>query len=342
MTIASTRPVRAILLVGGFGTRLRPLTWHTPKQMLPVVGVTMLERVVGWLGSHGVDDVVLSLGYKPDVFVDAFPDGTCAGVDLHYAVEPEPLDTAGAVRFAALDAGIDDRFVVVNGDVLTDFDLGRAWDHHEEQGAEGTIVLTPVDDPSRYGVVPLDEKGRVEAFIEKPAPGEAPSHWINAGTYILEPSVLERIPKDRKVSIERETFPTMVAEGSVFGVQDECYWIDAGTPETYLQAQLDLIDGVRGVPTPPVASDADIDRAAVVEHSVVMGGARIGAGAQVRDSLVLPGATVESGATVSGSIVGPRAIVRTGTVLGDLTVLGEGVVTDAGVELSGARIPTEG
>jgi mannose-1-phosphate guanylyltransferase len=342
VTAGAARPERAVLLVGGFGTRLRPLTWHTPKQMLPVVGVTMLERVVARLGAHGVTEVVLSLGYRPDAFRDAFPDGVCAGVRLHYAVEPEPLDTAGAVRFAALDAGIAERFIVVNGDTLSDFDLGSLCDAHERRGAEGTIYLTPVEDPSRYGVVPLDAAGRVEAFIEKPPAGEAPSNWINAGTYVLEPSVLDRIPDGVKVSIERSTFPAMVADGGLYAVQDDAYWIDAGTPETYLQAQLDLIDGVRGQPERAVSPDAAVDVAASVEHSVVLAGAVVEAGAKVRDSLVLPGAVIGAGADVRGSIVGPRSTVGAGASLSDLTVLGEGFVVEPGAELAGARLPTEG
>lgn len=342
MTGPLGRPVRAILLVGGFGTRLRPLTWHTPKQMLPVVGVTMLERVVAKLASFGIEEAVLSLGYRPDAFVGAFPDGVCAGVALHYAVEPEPLDTAGAVRFAALDAGIDDRFIVVNGDVLTDIDVAGLCATHEQRGAEATIALTPVDDPSRYGVVPLHDDGRVEAFIEKPPAGEAPSRWINAGTYVLEPSVIDRIPGGRRVSIERETFPAMVADGTLHGVHDEAYWIDAGTPETYLQAQLDLVDGVRGTPERAVAADAEVDPGALVERAVILAGARVGPDAKVRESVVLPGAVVGAGAEVVGSIVGPRAVVGPDAALHDLTVLGEGAVVEAGTELSGARLPAEG
>ena len=163
--------MKAIVLVGGFGTRLRPLTLTTPKQMLPVVDTTMLEHVIGGLGAHGVDEVVLSLGYKEDVFREAYPDGECAGVALTYAVEPEPLDTAGAVRFAAEWAGINETFIVVNGDVFTDLDVSEVWNRHHEVGAEGTIALTPVDDPSRYGVVPTDPDGKVLGFVEKPAPG---------------------------------------------------------------------------------------------------------------------------------------------------------------------------
>jgi mannose-1-phosphate guanylyltransferase len=161
--------VRAIVLVVGFGTRLRPLTpltWATPKQMLPVVDRPMIERVVEHLGVHGVTDAILSLGYRPQAFIDTYPDDRCAGVNLHYAVEPEPLDTAGAVRFAAIDSGIDSRFIVVNGDVITDLDVSALVKMHIDSGAEGTISLTPVDDPSRYGVVPIDSPRRVEAFIE--------------------------------------------------------------------------------------------------------------------------------------------------------------------------------
>ena len=334
--------MRAVVLVGGFGTRLRPLTSHTPKQMLPVVDRPMIEHVVAHLAEHGVDDAVLSLGYRPDAFTDAYPSGRCAGVSLHYAVEPEPLDTAGAIRFAALDAGIDDTFVVLNGDVLTDFDLGKLLSRHAEAGAEGTIHLTPVDDPSRYGVVPTDADGRVEAFIEKPPAETAPSRWINAGTYVLEPSVIGRIPDGRKVSIERETFPAMVAEGSLFAVESDDYWIDAGTPAAYLQAQLDLVDGHRACgaqdPVGPGASGAP---GAAVTHSVVMGGASIAAGARVADSALLPGARVEAGAVVDGSIVGPGAVVGAGASVTGLTVLGDGAVVEPGAVLDDERRPRE-
>src|SRR5690606_33743633 len=155
-------------LVGGFGTRLRPLTLSTPKQMLPVGNRPMIERVLAHLSQHGVDRAVLSLGYRPDAFRDAYPEGRCLGVDLHYAVEPEPLDTAGAIRFAALDAGVDERFLVVNGDVLTDLDLAALISFHEGHGAEGSIALHRVDDPSDFGVVPTVDDGRDAAFEAKP------------------------------------------------------------------------------------------------------------------------------------------------------------------------------
>ena len=189
-------------------------------------------------------------GYRPDAFQAAYPDGTCAGVSLHYAIEPEPRDTAGAIRFAALDAGIAERFLVLNGDVLTDLDVGALVAAHERTGAEGTIALHRVDDPSAFGVVPTDDDGRVTAFIEKPPPDEAPTDLINAGTYVLEPSVLDRIAPDVPVNVERVTFPAMVADGSLFAVDGDTYWIDAGTPATYLAANLDLINGRRGASRP--------------------------------------------------------------------------------------------
>ncbi len=334
--------MKAVVLVGGFGTRLRPLTWTTPKQMLPIVDRPMIERVVGALGRHGVTDAVLSLGYRPDAFIDAYPDGRCAGVELHYAVEPEPLDTAGAVRFAATSAGIADTFIVVNGDVLTDLDVTALWDFHHEKGAEGTIALTPVDDPSRYGVVPIDDKGRVTAFVEKPPPGTAPTNWINAGTYVLEPSVVERIPGGRKVSIERETFPAMVGEGTLYALHSDAYWVDAGTPNTYVEVQLDLIDGVRGGGELAVHPSAAIAPSAVVDHSVVMAGVTIGEHSVIRDSIVLPGARLDPRVLVDGSVIGPEARIGEGAVLSGMTVIGARYEVRAGAHLDGARLPEEG
>jgi mannose-1-phosphate guanylyltransferase len=331
--------VRAIVLVGGFGTRLRPLTIHTPKQMLPIVGRPMIERVIAKLAEGGVTDAVLALGYRPDAFIEAYPEDRCAGVALHYAVEPEPLDTAGAVRFAAEDGGIANTFIVVNGDVLTDLDVGELWDFHVRTGAEGTLALTPVEDPSRYGVVPIDDEGRVEAFVEKPPPGEAPTNWINAGTYVLEPSVLERIPAGRRVSIERETFPAMVADRSLFALHSDTYWVDAGTAATYLQVQLDLIDGHRGTAEPGIDPTAEVAADAEVIHSVVMGGAQVGRGAVVRDSVLLPGARVGAGCVIEGSVVGQGSTVGDGARVGGLSVIGQDVNVEAGAVLDAARLP---
>ena len=309
--------------------------------MLPIVGRPMIERVVAQLAAGGVTDAVLALGYRPDAFIEAYPDDTCAGVTLHYAVESEPLDTAGAVRFAALDGGIEHTFLVVNGDVLTDLDVAQLWAFHQQTGAEGTIALTPVDDPSRYGVVPIDGDGRVEAFVEKPPPGEAPTNWINAGTYVLEPSVLDRIPAGAKVSIERQTFPDMVADRSLFALHSDAYWVDAGTPATYLQVQLDLIDGVRGVAEAAVDRGATVAADADVSHSVVMAGVEVGSGAVVRDSVLLPGARVDGGAVVEGSIVGARAVVEGRAEVRRLSVVGQDMTVEAGTVLDGAKIPED-
>jgi mannose-1-phosphate guanylyltransferase len=328
-----------VVLVGGFGTRLRPLTLGVPKQMLPVVGVTMLERVVAALGAAGVTEVVLSLGYRPDVFLSAFPEGRCAGVQLRYAVEPEPLDTAGAIRFAAAEAGIEERFLALNGDVLTDLDVAGLWSRHQDFGGLATIALTPVEDPSRYGVVPLRSDGRVEAFIEKPEPGTAPSNWINAGTYVLEPEVLALVEPGRKVSIEREVFPILVERGELYGVQSEAYWIDAGTPEAYLQAQLDLLAGARGEFEPGIDPSAHIDPSADIVRSVVGRGAVVGPHAKVVESVVMDGARVGAGSVLERALVGERAVVGEGCVLTNLSVVGAGFDVLAGTHLCDQRLP---
>lgn len=329
--------MRAVVLVGGFGTRLRPLTFTTPKPMLPVGHRPIVENLVRMLAAAGVDEVVLGLGFKPEPFIEAFPDSMCAGVRLVYAVEPEPLDTAGAIRFAADHAGIDDTFVVVNGDVLTDLDVSALIAFHREHGAEATIHLTPVEDPSAYGVVAMDATGKVERFVEKPAPGTAPSNLINAGTYVLEPSVLERIPLGRKVSIERETFPLIVADGRLFAMATDDYWIDTGRPEPYRRANLDMIDGVRRhLSAPAVEPGARVHADATVVHSLVSTGATVGAGARVADSVILPGAVVAESAHVTGSIV--MGHVGSGARIHDTVVGREGRVPD-GAELTGAFVP---
>ncbi len=334
--------MKAIVLVGGFGTRLRPLTLHAPKQMLPVGGVTMLERVVAKLGSHGVDEVVLSLGYQPDAFTSEFPDGVCAGVRLVYAVEPEPLDTAGAIAFAARAAGLDERVIAVNGDVLTDLDVGELWRRHEQFGGEATIALTPVEDPSRFGVVPLHGDGRVEAFIEKPEPGTAPSNWINAGTYVLEPAVLDTIASDRKVSIERETFPALVERGTLFAVQSDAYWIDAGTPAAYLEANLDLLDGVRGAFEVGIDPTARIDPDAKVSRSMIGPGAVVAAGSEVVDAVVMAGTRIGTGTRIERSLIGARSSIGESSELTDLTVVGFEQDLSAGTVASGGCFPDPG
>jgi len=323
--------MRAVVLVGGEGTRLRPLTLTTPKQMLPVGGQPMIERVLGRLAAHGVDEAVLSLGYRPDAFMDAYPDGRCAGVALRYAVEDEPLDTAGAIRFAALEAGLAETFVVVNGDVITDLDVTELVRFHRDRRAEATISLTPVPDPSRFGVVATDGAGRVVAFIEKPPPGQAPTNLINAGTYVLEPSVIDRIPGGRRVSIERETFPALVREGRLFALPSTAAWLDAGTPATYLEANLRY------------ATDPDrscrLGEGAVAKESVLGAGVTLGAQVLVNRSVVMDGAVIGEGSEVSGSIVGSGAVIGAGSTVLSLSVIGQGIEVAAGTRLRSQRVP---
>jgi mannose-1-phosphate guanylyltransferase len=327
--------VKAVILVGGEGTRLRPLTFTTPKSMLPVAGQPIIERVVRWLAAYGIDQAVLSLGYRSDAFLVAFPEGQCANVGLTYAVEAEPLGTAGGIAFAARQAGLDETFLVVNGDVLTDLDLGDLISLHQERGAAATIALTPVDDPSRYGVVPTDDRGRVTAFIEKPAKDEAPSNLINAGTYVLEPEVLDRIPPGQTVSIERETFPALAARGEVYAMGSDAPWIDAGTPATYLEVNLAYAAREHSWVSP----GARIDCLARVHDTILAEGVSVAAGASVKGSLLLEGAVIGPDAVVMDSIVGPRANVGAAARLQSLTVLGDGAVVEQGCSLSGGRVP---
>ncbi len=330
---------RAIVLVGGFGTRLKPLTDSIPKQMLPIVNRPMIELVLEHLAEHGVDEAVLSLGYRPDAFREAYPGSRHGPVRLTYAIEPEPLDTAGAIRFAAAEAGIDERVVVCNGDVLTDLDITELIRRHDAAGATATIALHRVEDPSAFGVVPTDDDGRVLAFVEKPEPGTAPTNAINAGTYVLEPEVIDGIDPSRRVSIERETFPSLVDGGRLFAFTGDTYWIDTGTPTNYRRAQLDLIDGVRGAPLAGIHPQVAISDEAEVHRSVVGEGVAIGAGATVTDSVVMAGAMIGDGAVVDASIVGPGARIGAGATLRNDSVVGLEGVVEPGEHLDAGRRP---
>jgi mannose-1-phosphate guanylyltransferase len=331
--------VRAVVLVGGFGTRLRPLTDSIPKPLLPVGHRPMLELVLGNLARAGIDGAVLSLGFRPDAFLAAFPDGQCAGIGLDYAIEPEPLDTAGAIAFAARHAGIEERFAVVNGDVLTDLDLGDLMRMHEAQRARATIHLTPVDDPSAFGVADVAPDGRVRRFVEKPPRDEAPSNLVNAGTYVFEPDVLDLVPPGRRVSVERETFPLLVAEGTLFAVATDDYWLDTGRPELYRRANLDIVSGARSwVRAAAVSPAAEIDAGAHVECSVIGSGARVDHGATVVGSVVLDGVVIGRSAEVVDSILGPESKVAEGAGVVRV-VLGAGAAVGSGERLVDARRP---
>jgi mannose-1-phosphate guanylyltransferase len=328
--------MRAVVLVGGRGTRLRPLTDHVPKPMLPIGHRPMIARLVDRLAVAGVREVTLALGFRPEPFVEAFPDGRVGDVELRYAVEPEPLDTAGAIRFAADHSGIDDTFVVANGDIVTDLAVADLVAAHREFGAEATLHLTPVDDPSAFGVVEVDHGGRVDRFVEKPAPGETASNLINAGTYVFEPSVLSRIATGRKVSVEREVFPAVVADGGLFALATDDYWIDTGRPELYLDANIDLLAGGRPERCEPVALGAEVAGSALLDRSLVESGATVGARVRLTGSVVLSGAVIDEDAVVERSVVmgriGRAAVVR------DSVVGVDGVVADH-AELHDARVP---
>lgn len=333
--------MRAVILVGGEGTRLRPLTYNVPKQMLPIVGMPMLERVLANLAKHGVTDAVLSLGYLPDRFIEAYPTNEVAGVRVSYAVEPSPLDTAGAIRFAARAAEIDDTFIVINGDVITDLNVTALVNFHRSKGAEATIALHPVEDPSRFGVVPTHDDGRVMAFVEKPPRDEAPTNQINAGTYVMEPSVIDRIAPDVKVSVERVTFPDIVSSGRLYALADESYWLDTGTPQAYLDAHRDVLEGRRSLElATPVRDGNWIHPAARIGASdlhlaSVDGDVVVEAGATVTNSVIMPGAHIAAGAVVRDSIIGPGAVVGPGALLEATCVIGHGVVVPGGSILRG-------
>ena len=335
--------MHAVVLVGGFGTRLRPLTNDIPKPMLPIGHVPMIQRLVNRLARGGVTDVVLALGFKPEPFMEAFPDGRCGDVDLTYAVEPEPLDTGGAIRFAADAAGIDSTFVVANGDVMTDLDVGELVAAHRTSGASATLHLIGVEDPSAFGVVDLDDsdssgRGVIRQFVEKPARGTEPSNLINAGTYVFEPSVLDLIPLGQRVSIERDTFPKLVERGNVYGLATEDYWIDAGVPDLYRAANLDLL-GDRRVhdSCDAIAPGASVDAGATVMNCIVGDGAVIEGGTTtVVDSVIFPGAFIGAGAQVESSLVMGR-IESDATVIE--AIIGADGVVEAGDHLAFSTVP---
>jgi mannose-1-phosphate guanylyltransferase len=322
----------AVVLVGGFGTRLRPLTNHVPKPMLPIGNVPMVVRLAERLAAGGVTDIVLALGFQPDAFRSAFlGDSLTHGdttVKLHYAVEPEPRDTAGAIKFAADAVGIDGTFVVANGDIVTGLAISDLIRAHREGGCEATIHLTPVDDPSSFGVVELDDSHIVKRFVEKPAAGETSSNLINAGTYVMEASVLDRIAADVPVSVERVTFPDLVAAGELKGYPTNDSWIDTGRPEFYLEANLAYTDSDGAIVESEVASTARVS-------DVIANRAVIGENADVSRSVLLPGAVIEASSRVENSLVWGR--VSTGASIIDAVIGQDGVVPPG--EHRGIRLP---
>jgi mannose-1-phosphate guanylyltransferase len=306
----------AVVLVGGEGTRLRPLTERIPKPMLPLLGRPILAHTFDQIAAAGASRAILACGYRPTA-IEAFFGRSYRGVQLEYRIEPEPLGTAGGIAYAA--RGTRRPLLVLNGDSIRDVDLRELIAFHNDRGALATILLSAVDDPARYGLVRVDADGRVRDFLEKPSPEQIDTNLINAGVYVLEPEVLELIPEGRAVSIEREIFPILAARGVVYALPLPGYWLDVGTPESYLQAHLDLMaDEVRVDPNAVIASTATFHRPCVVEAGCVVetaadvgpgaylgAGSRVGPGARVRRAALLPGAIVEAG-TVDRAIVDPN------------------------------------
>ncbi len=324
-----------MILVGGEGTRLRPLTSRQPKPVITLVDRPFLVFMLEWLRGHGVDDVILSCGFEPTKVRAALGDGEALGITLRYVVEPEPRGTAGALKYAEEQVGLDDRFLMLNGDVLTDVDVTAQLAQHQATGAVGTLGLVPVDDPSAYGLVLCDATHAVTGFLEKPAPSQLEGidrYYISAGIYVLERSVLELIDADRNVSIEREIWPALVGQG-LYGAQaDGAYWMDIGTPERYLQGTFDILEGnVRTAAVERMGADVTIAEGAHVGSLVVLGsGVTIGEGARLERAVILDGVTVGAGAELTDCIVAPGATIGEGAVVRGGAVIGEGVRVGAG------------
>jgi mannose-1-phosphate guanylyltransferase len=328
--------MQALVLAGGEGTRLRPLTLTTPKPVLPLAGRPFLTFMLDWLHGHGVDEAILSLGFLSDAVHEVLGD-IQSGMRLRYVHEDEPLGTAGPVRLAADEGMLADRFLVLNGDVLTDMDLTAEVAQHERTGAAGTLALIEVEDVASYGVVPTKENGEVLEFREK-SPGPAPTNRINAGAYVLERSVVDLIPAGRAVSFEREVFPQMVGNG-LYGWAADGYWIDIGTPERYLEATWDLLAG-RAESTLPdrdetgslvyggsltsgahigpqsvLGPHCSVGADAAVERSVLHERVMVGPDAVIRESIVGSGARIGEGARMQDAVIGAGAVIEAGTQL---------------------------
>jgi len=336
--------MKAVILVGGEGTRLRPLTCHTPKSMVPILNTPFLEHVTRHLKSHNINEIVLALSHLSQPITDYFHDGSQFNVKMDYTVEKVPLGTAGAARMAY--GKVDGAFAVLNGDIFTDLDISRMLAFHKANKAKVTIALTPVEDPTAYGLIETDGSGRVTRFLEKPTWDQVTTNNINAGTYILEPEVLDHIPADTKFSFEREVFPTLLKNGErVFAFPSDAYWIDIGTPEKYLKLQMDLLngkvhneknipsglnqgknttinptakitgavvigdnctieDGARVTGPAVIGHNCRIGRDAVIDSSVIWWNVNIGAGAVVKNSIVANDCVLQTGCSLTGAVLG--------------------------------------
>ena len=335
--------VDAVILVGGLGTRLRPLTLSAPKPMLPIAGVPFLTHLIARVREAGIGHVVLGTSYRAEVFEQHFGDGAALGVELEYVVEPEPLGTGGGIRNVA-DALRGDTVLVFNGDNLIGLDLRAFVAAHQSSGADVTLCLHRVPDARPYGCVPTDPDGRVTAFLEKdPNPV---TDQINAGLYAFRRSVIDTIPAGRAVSVERETFPSLLSSGAtIMGYLNDGYWRDFGTPADFVAGSADLVRGI--APSPAVLAPGErlllpgalVDPAAAVRGGATIGrGASVAGGAVIDGSVLFDGASVAANAVVRRSIVGARAEVGAGTIVED-AVIGDAAVLGAGVELrAGVRV----
>jgi mannose-1-phosphate guanylyltransferase len=355
--------MQAVILVGGEGTRLRPLTSTMPKPVVPLVDRPMMVYMLEWLRGHGIEDVIMSCGFKATKVREVLGDGSQLGISLRFVEEPDPRGTAGALKFA--EEFLDGRFLMLNGDVLTDIDLTAQIARHEATGAAATLALVPVLDPSSYGLVRLRADGAVDEFLEKPsADAVLDTNLISAGAYVLERSVLDLIAPDRNVSIEREVWPALVDDGLYGFVDDDAYWIDVGTPERYLQATFDILEGnvrtgvakklgagylavdpsaqVAGRAVPPaivgagsqIAEGAHVGSLAVLADDV-----SIGVGSVVERAVVMQGATVGDGCILRDCIVGPGVRVGDRSQVIGGAMLGEGVTIGAdNIVARGARL----
>jgi mannose-1-phosphate guanylyltransferase len=353
--------MQALILAGGEGTRLRPLTSTVPKPVVPLVDRPFIAFMIDWLRSHGVDDIVMSCGHLAAGVRNVLGDGEALGIRLRYVEEPRPLGTGGALKYA--EQLLDERFLMLNGDVLTDIDLSAQIAHHERTGALATLALTPVEDPSAYGLVRLDGTGAVSEFVEKPSPDQIDTNNISAGAYVLERSVLELLQTGEPASIERDVFPRLVG-GGLYGCVASGYWLDIGTPERYLQGTFDILEGSVGTQVAErmgssylcveqgVESEGRIVPSALVESGCrIAEGARIGGravlehGVTVGEHTTIESAVVMRGAEIGANCTLRRCIVSGGVRIGDhcvvdgMSVLGEGVTLgDGNVVSNGARV----
>ena len=353
--------MQALILAGGEGTRLRPLTSTVPKPVVPLVDRPFIRFMLDWLRKHGVDDVVMSCGHMASGVRNVLGDGSALGIRLRYVEEPRPLGTGGALKYA--EPLLGDRFLMLNGDVLTDLDLTAQIEQHERTGATATLALTPVEDPSSYGLVRTTDTGAVTEFVEKPSPDHIDTHNVSAGVYVLERSVLGLLAPEHPASIERDVFPRLVGAG-LYGWAGDGYWLDIGTPERYLEGTIDILEGTvhtavreRMGDTYLVVEKAVESAGRVIPSALVESGCRIGEGARIGGRVVLEhGVTVGAHTTIERAVVMQGAeigrnctlrgcIVAGGVRIGDdchvdgLSVLGEGVtIGDGNVISNGARV----